>query len=107
MNNDWLAVEEIKKAISRAPTSIEEEFNKQNGNSWLACFTSSIFQIECYLSTRGALSELGAERHKVVDQKLESLKKRCWDLKKLYPDRDTIPPNDIKKELFILLDIMK
>lgn len=103
MDEAWSAVSEIRRIAAGAPLAIGEEF-RRTANSWMACFTSCVFQIEIYLNTKKAKEELGSERHAIADGKLESLKWRVFRLKKEYPEKDTTPMDMIKQELFSMLN---
>jgi hypothetical protein len=96
----------VKELINRAPQRIEEEFNRTT-NTWLECFGSSIFQIETYLDMDKLKEEIGAEKHKNAITKLEELKNRHHSLKQQYPDKDTIPPENMKQELLALLNVFE
>jgi hypothetical protein len=39
--------------------------------------------------------------------RLERLKERHYELKQIYPDKETVPPDDIKHELLEMLDVLK
>ena len=99
-------IEDARDAILKSPEQIEKEFQR-TANSWLACFGSRVFVIETYLDGKRAEEQLRFEKYKVVEKKLEALKQRVFDLKQQYPDKNTIPPDEIKKELLEMLDVLK
>ena len=99
-------VEEITNAILNSTKHIEEEFQK-TANSWLECFGSRIFVIETLLYGKRSETELGAEKYNVAIKKLEALKEKHYDLKQQYPDKNTIPPDEIKQELLTMLNVLK
>ena len=93
-------LEEIQEIIDKSPEKIEEEF-KRTTNTWLDCFISRLFPIETYLSLRNAKAEVGSdEKYQDISIRLEDLKEKVADLKEQYPDKNTIPPEEAKKELF-------
>ncbi|MDO8582304.1 MAG: hypothetical protein Q7S16_05540 [bacterium] len=98
--------EEARDVILKSPEQIEEQF-RRTANSWLACFGSRVFAIETYLFGKKVEDELGSEKYNAVLQKLEALKQKLYDLKQQYPDKHTIPPDEIKQELLNLLDVLK
>jgi hypothetical protein len=99
-------VEEVRDVILRSPAQIEEEFQR-TANSWLACFRSSVFVIETYLFGKKAEDELGTKKFNTIQKKLEILKQRIYDLEQQYPDKNTTPPDEIKRELLDMLNILK
>jgi hypothetical protein len=103
-------IDEAKNLIVRFSESIEEEFQRA-GNSWFACFRGHLDPIDIYLFGEKAEKELGAEKYDKVQKVLEALKQKVSDLKQEYPDRNTIPPDDIKKDLLdtllSMLDILE
>jgi len=99
-------VEKAKGVISRAEERIEREFEKTS-NSWLECFGSSIFVVETYLDSDKVREEFGDNKFNTMLQKLNTLKERHAELKVLYPDKQTIPPDVIKKELLLKLNILE
>lgn len=99
-------VEETKEVILNSLREIEEEFHR-TANSWLACFESRIFVIETYLSGIKAKNELGFEKYKIVEDKIEKLKQIVFDLKQQYSNKNTTPPDEVKQELLEMLDVLK
>jgi len=99
-------IEEAENAILKSPEQIEEEFRRTD-NSWLACFGSRVFVIETYLSGKKAETELGTEKYNTVQEKLEALKQKLYDLKQQYSAKNTVPSDKIKKELLNMLDVLK
>ena len=98
-----ILIEEAQGVIERAEQGIEDEFSRTR-NTWLECFGSRVFALETYLSMDSAKTEVGTERHQSIIEKLESLKERLAKLKDEYPDKDTVPPDETKREL---LDSLK
>lgn len=99
-------LEQLREAIKNAPQSIEEEFSR-TANPWLSCFGSSIFVVETYLSSPKIKELLSLEKYEQADKRIEGLKERVYGLKELYPDKQTIVPEDIKQELLDRLDILR
>jgi hypothetical protein len=91
-------IEEVKDAIQRSREKTEEEFSR-TPNSWLACFGSSLFVAETYLDSPKVEKELGTEKYKIINKKLEDLKQKLYDLKQIYPEKKNIPPDEIKEDL--------
>jgi len=99
-------VEEARGVIQRAAQHIEDEFARSN-NSWLECFGSSIFALETYLDSDKVEAEVGTEAYTEIKKKLNDLKERHYELKQAYPDKKTVPPDDIKNELLVKLNILE
>ncbi|MCX6778953.1 MAG: hypothetical protein NTU97_01860 [Candidatus Magasanikbacteria bacterium] len=97
-------VGEMRAIIQGARESVTGEFAR-TPNDWLSCFGSKIFQIECYLDSSRTAAELG-DKVFAAQSKMEVLKKRLRELKVIYPTKDTIPPDEIKEELFRGLDVL-
>ena len=98
-------LELIRENIANAPVAVEEEFLR-TANSWLECFGSRIFQIELYLGLKNTKADLSAEKYQEAEIKLEQLKEYHVTLKERFPNKDTTPPDAVKKELFVKLDIL-
>ena len=99
-------VEEAKGVISRAVQHIEDEFVRSK-NSWLECFGSSIFALETYLDSDKVKTEVGDETFIEIMKKLNDLKNHHNELKQTYPDKETVPPDEIKKELLVKLNVLE
>lgn len=99
-------LEEMKEIISQSPKGIEEEFSR-TANSWLACFAGHMDVVDTYLSLSKQTGLLSPDEYKKLDDKIENLKLKVFLLRKEYPDKDTIPPEDIKQELLKSLDIFQ
>ncbi len=99
-------VEEARGVIQRAAQRIEDEFARSR-NSWLECFGSSIFALENYLDSDKVKLEVGEVVFAEIMQKLNNLKERHYELKQAYPDKENVPPNDIKKELLVKLNVLE
>lgn len=92
--------EEIENIINQSPETVEAEFLR-TANTWLDCFIDRLFPIETYLNMKSAPADIGtSEQHQDILNRLEELKERVTVLKEQYPNQDTIPPDDIKEELF-------
>lgn len=98
-------LDELKESIRNAPERIEAEFQRTQ-NTWLECFGGSIFVVETYLASPKLQTLLSPEQHQKALDKIEELKNRHFELKAQYPDKDTIPPEEIKKELLDKLDVI-
>lgn len=93
-------LQEIENLIDQSPEKVEAEFLR-TANTWLDCFIDRLFPIETYLNMPSAQTEIGnAEQHQDILNKLEELKEKVNVLKEQYPNQDTIPPDNIKEELF-------
>jgi len=99
-------IQEARDAILKSSERIDDEF-KRTENSWLACFGSSVFVIETHLFGKKAEDELGIEKYNLVQNRLEALKQKLYDLKQQYPDKNADPSNEIKKNLLEMLDVLK
>ena len=99
-------VDMAKDAISSGAEGIKAEFQRTK-NSWLACFGGRLDAIETYLSSEKAKNEFETEEYNAVQEKLETLKRRVNNLKQQYPNRNTVPPDEIKQELLDMLDVLK
>ena len=99
-------LEQLKEAIRNAPQSIEEEFSR-TANPWLSCFGSSVFQVELYLGSPKTKALLSADQYTRADKRVEELKERLYELKKQYPYRKDIPPENIKQELLSKLNVLR
>lgn len=95
----------IRENIRNAPVAVEAEFERTD-NIWLDCFTSRIFQIETYLDLKNTRESLTPEQYQKAQRMLEELKEFHRNLLDQYPSKDTIPPDDIKQELFKRLNIL-
>src|SRR3989339_547930 len=95
-------LEEMKRIVAGANKAIEREFSR-SANSWLECFGSVIFQLECYTFSEVAKKELGEDKYQGIIIQLEELKERLADYKRQYPDREDIPSEQVKEELLGLI----
>ncbi len=96
----------IKEQMETAPARVRAEFER-TGNTWLECFGSIIFQQECLLDLQRTKTQFGQERVEQARQDMEKLKEFHQQLKEQYPTKDAIPPDEIKKELFKGLDVLR
>jgi len=99
-------LEELQDLIINAPERIENEFSR-TANDWLSCFGSSVFQVETYLSSPKVKALLSTEKYELAEKRIEELKEKLYQLKEQYSDKETIPPEDIKRELITELNILR
>lgn len=95
----------IREKIRNSPDAVEAEFERTN-NTWLDCFTTRIFVIETHLDSRKTREELSPDQHQEAERKIQELKEFHRGLLDKYPNKDTIPPDDVKQELFRRLNIL-
>jgi hypothetical protein len=98
-------LEELQEFIAHSAVAVETEFNR-TANSWLACFGSRIFVIETIIHGQVFKKLLPAEKCTEARFRLEKLKEKLLKLKEQYPDKETILPDVVKKELLKELDIL-
>jgi hypothetical protein len=98
-------IELVRDVISGAKDSIEREFSR-TANSWFSCAGSVVFQLECYISSPKAKIECGDEAHDKIMARLELLKQRLTELKGQYPEKDPVPPEEIKEEILSQINIL-
>ncbi|HVU75616.1 MAG TPA: hypothetical protein VHD38_02180 [Candidatus Paceibacterota bacterium] len=98
-------LDELRESIVDAPARIEREFER-TGNSWLACFGSSVFIIETQLASPRLQAVLPAEQYARATERLENIKIKLSALKEQYPTQEALPPEEIKAELLRELDIL-
>ncbi len=99
-------LEELQEVIINSGAAIESEFGR-TANDWLSCFGSRVFIIETYLDMKKVKELIAPEKHQEALLKLESLKERLHELKQKYPNKETVPPENIKQELLDSLDILE
>lgn len=99
-------LEELKEAMENASQGIEDEFSRST-NDWLSCFGSKVFVVETRLSSSKIRDMLGPDKYRDALERMERLKERLNQLKKQYPEKEDIPPNEIKEELLSQLDVLK
>jgi len=99
-------LEKVEEIISRAPERTEEEFSR-TANSWLACFGSSVFQVEMYLEAIRRKNLISEEKYREAEKKMEILKEKLFALKQEYPGKETVMPDRVKRELLKELDIFE
>lgn len=104
--NDKNILELLRDTIATAPERTEAEFARTQ-NSWMACFSSSVFVVETYLGISTMKAFLTPEQLKRADGKLESLKQEVWNLKQQYPEKNTTPPGETKNDLLEKLNVLK
>ena len=97
-------LEELKDAIRKAPKGIEAEFLR-SPNSWPACFAGHLDVIDVYISLSNKKGLITLEEYKSLNSRVEELKKEIYLLKEQYPEKNTILPENIKKDLLKKLDI--
>jgi len=99
------AVEELREAIANSAQAIDREF-RRSANDWLSCFGSRIFIVETYLNGKEVEDSLSAETYQRALSRLEELKEKLFELKKQYPEKEAVPPDEIKSELLKSLDVL-
>ncbi len=99
-------LEELQDLIARAPERIEAEFSR-TANTWLECFGSSVFQVETYLGSPKMKALLSQERYGLAERRMDELKEKLHTLEEQYPDKETIPPETIKHQLIVELDVLR
>lgn len=104
--NEKSRLELLRETIAGAARRIEEEFSRTE-NSWPACFGSSVFVVETYLFSPKVEASLSPEQYQLALKRLEDLKERLYELKQQYPEKETMPPEDVKKELLFELDVLR
>jgi hypothetical protein len=98
-------LEQLEEAIANSAASIELEFSR-TANSWLSCFGSRVFVVETLLSSPKVEELLPVEKYQEALSKLELVKERLYQLKQIYPDKETVPPEEVKEELLQSLEII-
>lgn len=88
---------DLVRIIREAPERIEKEFAKGH-NSWPACFGSSVFAVETFLSLSGVKNKLGQDGLKEAERKLEELKEDLAKLKKDYPETTVVPAEETRRD---------
>src|SRR3989344_5336884 len=99
-------LEQLQEAIVNSAFAIESEFDR-TANDWLSCFGSRVFVIETYLSSNRVRELLASEKYQEALSRLERLKERLHELRERYPEKEPVPPDEIKQELLDALDILK
>jgi hypothetical protein len=99
-------LEQLRGVIANAGAAIEEEFGR-TANDWLSCFGSCVFRVDIYLYSRKVQELLPPEKYEEALSKLERLKEKLYELKKQYPDKETVPPDDIKRGLLKELNVLE
>lgn len=97
---DW------NNTIDNAEVRIEDEFNR-TANSWPACFVSTLFALETYLSPISRRNLIAEEKIAEMERRLEELKTNVAVLNNEYPEKETPPSDEIKKELLEKLNLLK
>ncbi|OGZ95061.1 MAG: hypothetical protein A3I44_01660 [Candidatus Sungbacteria bacterium RIFCSPLOWO2_02_FULL_51_17] len=95
-------IELAKGIIQNAPNAIRAEFHRA-ANSWFECFGSCALQIQGLFSEK----ELGTPRYHELLDKLAKAYERLYELKQVHPEKDYDPPEEVKAELFRLLNIFE
>ncbi|MEK7583619.1 MAG: hypothetical protein AAB490_00090 [Patescibacteria group bacterium] len=99
-------LDQLQEAIANAASAIEAEFDRTT-NDWLSCFGSMVFVVDMYLSMEKVQELLSPEKHQEALSRLEKLKEHLHELRKRYPEKETVPPDEIKQELLDSLDVLK
>ena len=63
--------------------------------------------METYLSSPKVKELLSQEKYQSALEKIAALKERLHELKELYPEKSTVPTDEVKKELLDALDVLK
>lgn len=88
-------LEELREVVANSPQAIEAEFNR-TPNSWLECFGSRAFVVDTYLWSKKLAELLSPEEYQRALSRAGQLKERLYELKKQYPEKETVPPDKIK-----------
>jgi hypothetical protein len=100
-------IETLKnEVISDLSESIEAEF-KRSANPWLVCFKGHLDPLQTYLSLAKRKEQISEHEYERLDSKIEDLKLKVIELIKKYPNKEDIPPDEIKKELLEEYNIFK
>jgi hypothetical protein len=99
-------LEMLQEAIAESRGAIEAEFER-TANDWLSCFGSRVFQVEAYLGLRKVKASFSPENYQKALVRMETLKERLHELKDQYPDKATVPPDEIKEELLADLNVVR
>jgi hypothetical protein len=98
--------ETIQESIANSPDRIEAEFNR-SANNWISCVGTRVVLIEMQLNHPETKSLISDELYQKATARLEQLKVRIHELQKIYPDKSTNPPEEVKQELINGLDVLK
>ncbi|OGY91709.1 MAG: hypothetical protein A3B31_02225 [Candidatus Komeilibacteria bacterium RIFCSPLOWO2_01_FULL_53_11] len=99
-------LDQLQEAIANASSAIEAEFDRTT-NDWLSCFGSMVFVVDMYLSMEKVQELLAPDKYQEALSRLKQLKERLRELREQYPEKTTIPPDEIKQELLDALDVLK
>lgn len=97
---------QLQEVISSAPQRIEQEFQK-GLNPWASCLGSVLFRIEAYLASPLVEAVVPAEKYQEALRRLEELKEKTLDLKERYPEKEGVPPEEVKEEFLKALDVFQ
>lgn len=70
----------------------------------MSCFVTNTFVTELNLSILHGRNLISNDIYRTVHQRLEQLKDYIRILQRYYPEKNTIPPNEVKEELFFELE---
>ena len=99
-------LEELQRIISTASERVEAEFQR-TANDWLSCFGSSVFLVETYLGMKKTQEMISPQKLEEAIGRLEKLKEKLRELKQRFLDKNIEVTDQIKKELFADLDVLK
>jgi len=99
-------LDELKEIIAGSASAIDREYAR-TANSWLACFGSRVFLVESLIHNKESKRALPSEKLQEARSQLENLKEKLATLKEQYPDKETVPPVEIKQDLLKELNILK
>ncbi|MBI4262361.1 hypothetical protein HY624_02440 [Candidatus Uhrbacteria bacterium] len=99
-------VDRARVMIASAPARIEKEFQEsEDEESWADCFAHRVDALKGYFFKPRMHQELTEVQWENTHNRLQTLLKRVRAVQSQYPDRNTVPPDAVKQELFLLLDI--
>ena len=98
--------DEMKRVIKNIREDIEKDF-QTNSNSWLLCFVDYVEVLDNYLMLARDKKELEEDEFNILNNQIENLKVKVWDLRKYYSEGKSQPSDEIKEELITLFDIFK
>jgi hypothetical protein len=96
----------IKKIIAESPEKIRDEFERSD-NVWIDCFNTRMVLVAGYWHMFKTSNEYDVQKYAVVESKLEKLQSVFGPLHTQYRSREADPSDEIKSELFKLLNIFE
>ena len=98
---------ELNDLIGGMRAGIEREYAK-GGNSWAACVGSRVFQLETVLhGTWSGDTSVPEDKLALAKERIEAFKYKLADLKRDYPERDSVPPQDVQEEIIRELNVLR